>query len=210
MLATMAGCPDLDRFEDASPGDASLARAGLDRASLDDASLAQRAGRGDRAALELLLQRHFDRVHAVCRRVLVNPADVEEARQDALIAIATKIRTFRGDGPFSFVAWVNKVASNAAIDKLRRVQKKEEPFAELPADAVSSSDPERAVLARLDVQAILQRLSAEHRAVIVLADMCELEYEEIAHVLGVPLGTVRSRLARARQQFLRLSGTSPR
>ena len=88
---------------------------------LDDAEdtvLVSAAAVGDERALELLLLRHYDRVHAVVRRVVRNAADVEEVRQDALLAVARGIHTF--DGRARFTTWLHRVATNAALMHLRR------------------------------------------------------------------------------------------
>ena len=91
----------------------------------DDADLAARASRGDRRALETLLDRHADRVHALCRRVIAHREDALDATQEAMIAIARGIDRF--DGRSAFTTWMYRVVTNAALDELRRKQRRPDP-----------------------------------------------------------------------------------
>jgi RNA polymerase sigma-70 factor (ECF subfamily) len=170
-----------------------------------DEALAAAANAGDRGALETLLARHLDRVHAICRRVTGHPEDALDATQEALIAVTRGLHRY--DGRSLFTTWLYRVATNAALDELRRRKRRPEPV-ELSDDRpggggaagrVTGSAPvESAVVARLDVDAALAGLSPEFRAAVVLRDLCDLDYAEIAEVLDVPIGTVRSRIARGR------------
>src|SRR5690606_10289094 len=87
-------------------------------AETDDQALVAAAQGGDRQALDALLRRHHDRIHAVCRRLAGNDADGLDATQEALIAIARGIRRF--DGRAAFSTWAYRVATNACLDELRR------------------------------------------------------------------------------------------
>jgi RNA polymerase sigma-70 factor (ECF subfamily) len=160
-----------------------------------DGDLAARASAGERAALETLLERHVDRIHAVCRRILGNPEDALDATQEAMIAVARGIGRF--DGRSAFTTWLYRVATNAALDEGRRKARRPRPV-DPPAEAAWVASPEDAVGARLDVDAALGDLPEEFRVAVVLRDLCDLDYAEIAEVLGVPAGTVRSRIARGR------------
>ena len=163
-----------------------------------DEALAAAANSGDRGALEVLLARHFDRVHAICRRVTGHPEDALDATQEALIALTKGLHRY--DGRALFTTWLYRVATNAALDELRRRKRRPEP-AELDEDrslGSAAGTVESAVAARLDVDAALATLSPEFRAAVVLRDLCDLDYAEIADVLDVPIGTVRSRIARGR------------
>jgi RNA polymerase sigma-70 factor (ECF subfamily) len=181
----------------------SLSRAGGGGEASDEA-LATAANAGDRRALEVLLARHFDRVHAICRRVTGHPEDALDATQEALIAVTRGLHRY--DGRSLFTTWLYRVATNAALDELRRRKRRPEP-AELVEDrplvgaagtASGAAPVESVVAARLDVDAALANLSPEFRAAVVLRDLCDLDYAEIAEVLDVPIGTVRSRIARGR------------
>jgi RNA polymerase sigma-70 factor (ECF subfamily) len=161
----------------------------------DDDALVARARAGDRRALELLLDRHADRIHAVCRRIVADPHDALDATQEALIAVARGIARF--DGTARFTTWCYRIATNAALDEVRRARRR--PVAVEPTEPVADRrDVTAAVDARLDVDAALGTLAPEFRAAVVLRDLCDLDYAEIATVLGVPPGTVRSRIARGR------------
>jgi RNA polymerase sigma-70 factor (ECF subfamily) len=164
-----------------------------------DEALAAAANAGDRGALEFLLARHLDRVHAICRRVTGHPEDALDATQEALIALTRGLHRY--DGRALFTTWLYRVATNAALDELRRRKRRPEP-AELSDDrarpAGAGGGVESVVAARLDVDAALAGLSPEFRAAVVLRDLCDLDYAEIAEVLDVPIGTVRSRIARGR------------
>ncbi len=171
--------------------------------SRDDATLAGLAAVGDRDALEVLLDRHIDRVHAICRRVLGNPEDALDASQEALIAVARGIRRF--DGRAAFTTWLHRIATNAAIDELRRRQRR--PVADSPALEDSGRAPPayltppvapEAIGDRIDIDTALARIPEEFRVAVVLRDLCDLDYAQIAAVLDVPPGTVRSRIARGR------------
>jgi RNA polymerase sigma-70 factor (ECF subfamily) len=131
----------------------------------------------------------------VCRRVLGNADDALDATQEALIAVARGITRF--DGRARFTTWLYRVATNAALDEARRRHRRPIPSAIDP-DLVSSGDATGAVDARLDVDAALATLSPTARAAVVLRDLAGLEYSEIAEVLDIPIGTVRSRIARGR------------
>ena len=178
----------------------------------DDATLARAAGSGDRGALEVLLDRHIDRIHAVCRRIC-GPDDAFDATQDALISITRSIHRF--DGQAAFTTWMHRVATNAALDELRRRKRRPDPVA-TDADSVialisasRAGDPERAV-DRIDLDAALARLPDEFRIAVVLRDVADLDYAEIATALGVPIGTVRSRISRGRAALARELGNHDR
>jgi RNA polymerase sigma-70 factor (ECF subfamily) len=163
----------------------------------DDHELVTRAVHGDRRALELLLDRHADRVHALCRRVVGHPEDALDAAQEAMIAVARGITRF--DGRSAFTTWLYRVTTNAALDELRRARRRPRPDEELVATrAVPDPSAEDRVGARIDIDAALRTLPTEFRVAVVLRDLCDLDYAEIAAVLDVPPGTVRSRIARGR------------
>lgn len=171
----------------------------------DDSALARAAASGSRSALEMLITRHYDYVHAVCRRILPNPSDAEEARQEALYTVAARIRTFSGRSAFR--TWVHRIAVNCSLDVLRKLRRTPEPVESLP-EIPSGTGLAAGVVARLDVDAALAALPDAFREAVVLRDLCDLEYTEIADALGVPVGTVRSRIARGRQQLAASLGTS--
>ncbi|MCU1457094.1 MAG: putative polymerase subfamily sigma factor [Actinomycetia bacterium] len=161
-----------------------------------DDELARAAASGDAQALDELLARHVDRVHGVCARVLRDPQDALDATQNALIAIARGIDRF--DGRAAFTTWMYRVATNAALDEGRRSSRRPTPVDELPNAVDGRSGTEATVSASIDVHAALAQLPDEFRVAVVLRDLEDLDYAEIAAILDIPPGTVRSRIARGR------------
>jgi RNA polymerase sigma-70 factor, ECF subfamily len=195
---------------------------GPDRPSVppDDPDVLAAARRGDREALESLLVGHYDRVHALCRRMLGNEADAIDAAQDALLSAVRAITRF--DGRSSFGTWLYRIATNACLDELRRRRRR--PVVGLPGEldddgdrsglsrpafGAGGRDPADDATTRVDVEAALRRLAPEHRLALVLRDLCDLTYEEIADIVNVPIGTVRSRIARGRAALADLMGLDP-
>jgi RNA polymerase sigma-70 factor (ECF subfamily) len=162
---------------------------------------------GDRAALDALLRRQHPRVRALCRRMCGADADADDATQEALIAIARGLERYDGRARFSTWAW--RVATNACLDELRRRRRRPAPT-DLDDGWAAPDDPAAAAGARVDIDAALARLPEQFRVAVVLRDLCALDYAEIAEVLGVPVGTVRSRIARGRARLADLlGGNSP-
>ncbi|GAA2126701.1 RNA polymerase sigma factor [Nocardioides bigeumensis] len=164
-------------------------------------SLAQQAAAGDREALEQLLAAIQPRVQRICGRMLLYPEDAEEAAQDALMLVATKIGGFAGRSKFT--TWLHAVTSNSARSTYRTLKRRsaERTTDELPVNA----DPRTtSVIAgsRLDLLDALEVVGSTHPDLVealVLRDVQELEYSDIAELLDIPLGTVKSRIHQARQ-----------
>lgn len=162
---------------------------------------------GDGGALDQLLRRHHGRIHALCRRMTGNETDADDATQEALIAIARGLATGRFDGRARFSTWAYRVAANACLDELRRRGRRPAPAGPDRLDRHTSPGPgPEAAADTVDVDRALAQLSPEFRAAVVLRDLCRLDYAEIAQVLGIPAGTVRSRIARGRAALVPLLG----
>ncbi len=172
--------------------------------SANDNQLIDAARDGDRAALDALLRRHYERIWALCRRLAGNHADAEDATQEALIALARGLPSF--DGRAAFTTWSYRVATNACLDELRRRARRPAPAPTDEIVVVDRSPLPDQVGDRLDIDAALAHLPDEFRVAVVLRDLCDLEYSEIASLLGLPPGTVRSRIARGRAQLARHLG----
>lgn len=157
---------------------------------------------GDRGALDQLLRLHYDRVYAVCRRLAGNDADGADATQEALIAIVRGLHRF--DGTSRFSTWAYRVAVNRTLDELRRRARR--PSVDVASLSGSAAVEGPDVAQRVDVDRALLQLPVEFRACVVLRDLCGLDYAEIAEVLAIPPGTVRSRIARARASLVPLLG----
>lgn len=139
----------------------------------------------------------------MCRRLAGNDADALDATQEAMIAIVKGIAKF--DGRAAFTTWSYRVATNACLDELRRRGRRADPglpeFEHADDSYVggrSPRDPGDMVSARIDVDEALADLPDEFKAPVVLRDMAGLDYAEIADVLDLAPGTVRSRIARGR------------
>jgi RNA polymerase sigma-70 factor, ECF subfamily len=167
--------------------------------SLD--ALAARASQGDQDALHELLAEIQPRVRRICGRMLLYPEDAEEAAQDALLLVSTRIQTFAGRSRFT--TWLHAVASNSARSTYRSLKRRS---AELPTEELPhAADPRTtSVIAgsRLDFLDALEILGADHPALVeplLLRDVQELDYADIAALLDIPVGTVKSRIHSARQ-----------
>jgi RNA polymerase sigma-70 factor, ECF subfamily len=171
----------------------------------DDISLivACRAGRTE--AFGVLVQRYQDRLYPTMLRLTGSAEDALDLLQDAFLRAFEKLDKFQGES--SFYTWVYRIAVNLALSgrRRRRVTVRfqrpghDEPLD--PADDSVLSDPTLPMeLAERDelIQSALNALADDHRAVVVMKEFDGLRYEEIAAILGVPVGTVRSRLHRAR------------
>jgi RNA polymerase sigma-70 factor, ECF subfamily len=164
---------------------------------------------GDLTAFETLVERHRDVVFRVAAR-MVGDGDAEDVTQDAFLRAFHRLRQFRGDSPFR--SWLLRIAHNAAIDTLTRrkpvlleepdeeaLAREERPPPErTPADALEISERRERLAGKL------QLIQPNHRAVLVLRDLEGLSYEEIAEVTDSPIGSVKGRLHRARQELIEL------
>jgi RNA polymerase sigma-70 factor (ECF subfamily) len=184
-------------------------------AQLSDAQLVERFKGGDHHAFSHIVRRYQDRVFSLCVR-WIGAADVaEEVAQDVFVALYRSLGSFRGEASLS--TWIYRVAVNHCKNKrlyrIRRKVDRHEPLDGLPHDdapprqlAAPGRDAEDGMLANeaeVLVSEALDALSEEHRQVIVLRDIQDLDYHEIAEILDLPRGTVKSRLHRARTELAR-------
>lgn len=171
----------------------------VDDIDLDETAL--RAAAGDRDALEDLLAAVQPRVRRICGRMLLYPEDAEEATQDALLLVATKIHTFGGRSRFT--TWLHAVASNSARSTYRTLKRRaaERAVDEMPvhADPRTTSVIAGSRLDLLEALEVLASTSPELVEPLVLRDVQELDYNEISRLLDLPLGTVKSRIHHARK-----------
>lgn len=159
-------------------------------------ALARRAAEGDRRALDDLLSMVERDVFHRCLRILPNRLDAEEATQDALLTISRKISTFEGRSKFS--TWLYRVSSNASIDTYRKLKRRAEDDNEIP----EITDLHRtSVIAgtRIDLLDALEQVDARFAEPVVLRDVQGLDYSEIADLLDIPVGTVKSRIHEGRK-----------
>ena len=164
----------------------------------------RRAQRGDATAVDSLLRTHYDTVRAICHRIVINSSDADDATQIALMSIVRALPSF--DGRSKFSTWIYRIATNAALDEVRRIQRRPIPTEKESVYDTPTTDRTNAVDAQMDVSFALAQLPDEYRTAIVLRHVADLDYEEIATIQGVPVGTVRSRLARGRAQLAEILG----
>ncbi len=172
----------------------------------DDAKLIDDALGGDSAAFGLLVRKYQDRLFTALVYVSGSKDDAEDVAQEAFTQAYLKLASFERQS--LFYTWLYRIAFNTAISRRRRkriessVEQTKHATGDEPADR--SEQPEDRLL-RQERAALLERalgeLSAEHRAILVLREMEGCEYEEISRILELPVGTVRSRLHRARLQL---------
>ena len=172
-----------------------------DDAKLIDASLA-----GDTAAFGQLVQKYQDRLYHTMTHVVGSLEDAEDIVQDALVQAFVKLDTFQGAS--AFFTWLYRIAFNLAMSQKRRtkpVRSIDEVREQTGSEPIDQGPrPERQVLADEQagqVRAALASLADDHRTILVLREMEGCDYESIAEILDVPVGTVRSRLHRARMQL---------
>ena len=166
-----------------------------------DEELVRRCRAGDTSAFGGLVERHQSRVYHLCLRIVGDPDEARDAAQDALIAGWRKLDQFRGDS--AFTTWLHRVTVNACYDQLRK--RRRQPMLHLAFEDERDHEPgpsipdhADAVATSAEVSAALQRVPDEFRAALVLADVEDLPYDEIATILGVAVGTVKSRVHRGR------------
>jgi RNA polymerase sigma-70 factor (ECF subfamily) len=160
-------------------------------AELDGDTLA-RAQMGDRDAFGALYERYADVVYAFVRRMLGDDASAEDALQDTFIRVARSLPSFNSGGAAALSTWILTIARRAALTPRRPP-----PLAVLREPEVAPIPVELAAVRRR-LEDALGALSPDQRAVFVLRELSQLSYDEIAEAVGVDVGTVRSRLHRAR------------
>lgn len=169
--------------------------------------LIRRATAGDHEAFNLLVLQFQDRVFTTAYRLLGDRAQAADAAQEAFINAYQRLNTYKGG---SFRAWLLRITANLCYDELRRQKRRPQTALEIEDDEGEETErplpapdpsPEQAVIGRQLQRAIQQCIDALHpdqRVVLVMSDMDEFDYAEIAGQLNVPAGTVKSRLSRAR------------
>jgi RNA polymerase sigma-70 factor, ECF subfamily len=166
----------------------------------DDVELLRRIGRGDEAAFRLLVDRHARYLYGIAASMLGDTADAEDVVQETFAAVLSA--NFRGES--SVRTWLVQILVRQAALARR---KRRRPMASLDAGSTAAAETEArsseiaGAEAKLDLATMLKTLSPEHRQVIVLREVEQMSYDEIAETLSVPRGTVESRLHRARAEL---------
>ncbi len=166
---------------------------------VDDANLLQRYLAGEVDAFDTLMRAHEDRVFSICLRMLRDREAALDATQETFIAVFRKADRFAGRSAFS--TWLYRVAVNTCYDVARRTRRKSAaplPEGFDPADPAASDAYQSAEL-RPDIEEAIGSLPAEFRAAVILSDLEGLAFETVSDALGVPIGTVKSRVFRGRR-----------
>jgi RNA polymerase sigma-70 factor (ECF subfamily) len=179
----------------------------------DEAELVQRLRRRDEAAFNTLVRLHQGAVYRLLLRLLGTPAEAEDVAQDVFVTVFKAIDSFRGESKLS--TWIHRIATNHARNRLkyysRRRRGQERPIDDTTQDASAAPElgsrlprPDHAlegVQAESNLKRALGSLDEEQRTLVVLRDLEHLSYEEIQQHTGLPIGTVKSRLHRARMSL---------
>src|SRR5271170_1981481 len=181
--------------------------------SLDaDNQLVERCLGGEEAAWEDLVRVHTRRVYGICFRFTGSDPEAQDLTQEVFLRVFRSLKSFRS-GEGSFTVWLARLSRNLLIDHYRRTK------LDRATDSIEEQLPmleeKTAMSARTDglvagreaselLQAALQKLSPELRETVILRDLEELEYREVAQILNVPEGTVKSRLNRGRAELARV------
>lgn len=181
-----------------------------------DRVLVDRFKSGDQAAFDEMVTRYWDRIYAMVHQLLRNQQDAEEVTQDAFIRAHRGLVNFRGDSAFS--TWLYQIATNLARNRYwywwRRKRDKtvsfDQPVSEnndMPLSEVFAAEiesPDNVTVTQEFVDRIatgMEKLGAKHREILILRNVKNLSYEDIAAILKISVGTVKSRIARARESL---------
>ena len=172
----------------------------------EDTDFITRFKGGDLSGFEELVRKYQDRVYNLCRYMIQDPHDAQDAAQDVFLKAYQNLKAFKPDA--SLYTWLYRIAVNTCLD-YKKKPRPEQAEDESVIDDLASTEPspeQRYQSKEIGqaIQAALQKLPEHLRAAIVLKEIEELSYEEIAAVLDTSLGTVKSRISRAREQLRRL------
>lgn len=174
-----------------------------------DDELVERVAAEDSVAFETLVRRYQDRVYGFCLRLLDDASEAEDVAQDVFLTLYRHANRFRGESLFS--TWLFRIAKNQSLNRIKYLERRGRQAKRAMSD--SAEDRVAAIKEREDrrpdvmvegeqraalVQRAIATLSEEHRVVLVLRDLEDLSYEEISAITGLPIGTVKSRIHRAR------------
>ena len=173
------------------------------------------ARKGDVAAFEALIGEHQKRIFSIAFRVAGNPEDAADMAQEVLIKIFRNLGKFQGNSKFS--TWVYRVATNTCLDELKKLrrhtaysldQELETEEGSVAAELADEAPTPEESAERRDLQRVVSEaigmLSEDHKKAILLRDMQGFSYEEIANILQCSVGTVKSRINRARAQLKKI------
>ena len=169
---------------------------------MSDLDLVTKANSGDGHALDALVERYAPRVQRLASQLILDLEDARDAAQESLVKLCTRLRQFRGEA--TFATWLHRLVVNTCSDVAARQRLRRSETLRLEESAGEEADPSRlALLAdlRRDLAEGLARLSVDQRVVVTLRDAVGLSYEEIAKVVRMPVGTVKSYVHRGRERL---------
>ena len=213
-MYSSSSAEELDSYESHSSNSLSSKAGGVGTARRLDAEseLIERCLRGEQGAWDDLIRQYGRRVYALCYRFTNRENDAQDLTQEVFLRVFRTLGSFRaGEGCFG--VWLTRLTRNLLVDHYRRT--KQERVTDALDDKLAVLEERTAQSARTDgllagreagelLQAALQKLSPELREAVILRDLQEMEYREIAQVLQVPEGTVKSRLNRGRAELARV------
>ena len=225
-----ARAASLSAFDETSLGNAGVSpAAGAHHAEVrplevDWSQIVRRCMDGDSGAWAEMVRAHHKRVYGMCYRFTGNPADAEDLTQDVFLKIYANLASFDLDRG-SLQVWITTLTRNLLVDNFRRTRnlrstgsldegwdqtEELKPIDRLTSAAVSPHEAAAKKELASMVQMALARVSIELREAVILRDLQDLDYKEIAQVLGIPEGTVKSRISRGRAELARLLERSKR
>jgi RNA polymerase sigma-70 factor (ECF subfamily) len=174
-----------------------------------DEDLVRRAVGGEISAFGILVERHERRVYNIALRMTGREEDARDATQDTFLTALRKLSSFRGDA--AFTTWLHRVTVNSCYDLLRRRARAPvlERDAEHAPEPPPAPDHAEDVDLSIDVRRALLEIPEDYRVAMLLHDVHDLPYDEVAAIIGVPVGTVKSRLHRGRVALARVMGMTP-
>ena len=173
----------------------------------DERKMIERASGGDPEAFNRLMEQHERRMYAVALRMCANREDAQDCLQEAMLRVYRAIGSFKGESSFS--TWVYRITMNTCLDELRRKKNRQSSSLDdlldegwAPADDRSSPEKHamRAETARV-LHETIRELPEDMRAAVVLRDIQGYSYEEIAKILDINVGTIKSRISRGREKL---------
>ena len=172
----------------------------------EDAQLLARVVDGDHEAFSQIMQTHEDRVFSVCLRILHDRDNALDATQETFLMVFRKAGQFKGKAQVG--TWIYRIAVNTCYDQLRKGKRRRADALPEHYDPVDPGAEDAVISAGLrpEIQAALAELSPEFRGAIVLADIEGMSLPDVGQVLGIPVGTVKSRLFRGRRVLARHLG----
>ncbi len=192
----------------------------LSNINIDDKKLVKQCQHGDSAAMERLIVKYQDRIYNIIFKICANKDDAAELCQDTFVKVIENIHGFKGRS--AFYTWIFRIAVNLTLNYCKRRAKAgfeslereigsahSESASQLKSFLTDENSPDPVVVAQNHelceiVMRLLMRLDYDQRSVLILRDIEDMSYAEIADVLEIELGTVKSRLSRARNNLMEL------